>query len=470
VVNRGLTVFVIDCETQSLMRFKRHWIFCWRVHIFRHPLHVTTRQETPFIRRLKLSRLLPSYSPLLYQELIQDIRMPLLLLRIYLLLSVLSAIRIGTNAFQFPFPTIPRTRNHPSGNQNQLISLQQSASSSTHDTTIAIVGTGAVGGYYGARLWEAGYDVKFQMRGDNLRTSQKEGFRVTSIDGDMFLPPDQLSVYEHSEECGPVDWVIVALKSSSLEAIPPLVLPLLDPKRTRILAIMNGLIEDDLISALKEHAGEDSSKESNLECCAALYAGMALICANRMAPGHVDHSYAGLLSGGLASSDPQITTEDNKQAFLDLWQPTSITVHYEASVLAGRWRKCLWNLPFNGISVAMGGITVDKIVLDPALRKLAYQVMDETIAAGNADLTGHGDPKEVFLTEDDKHRMMDLSDKMGPYRTSTMLDFVEGRPMEVKYLFTKPVERAHSLGISVPRLETLVAQIEALERFREQQD
>ncbi len=127
----------------------------------------------------------------------------------------------------------------------------------------------------------------------------------------------------------------------------------------------------------------------------------------------------------------------------------------------------LWNLPFNGISVAMGGITVDKIVTDPGLRKLAYAVMDETIAAGNADLRMHGEPEEVFLGEDDKQRMMDLSDDMGPYRTSTMLDFVENRPMEVQYLFTKPVERAHRLGIPVPRLETLVAQIEALQRFRE---
>ena len=67
---------------------------------------------------------------------------------------------------------------------------------------------------------------------------------------------------------------------------------------------------------------------------------------------------------------------------MNLWEPSSVPVAYEESVLAGRWRKCLWNLPFNGISVAMGGITVDKIVLDPALRQLAYQVMDETIAAG----------------------------------------------------------------------------------------
>jgi 2-dehydropantoate 2-reductase len=369
-----------------------------------------------------------------------------------------------------PFPN-PVTHCRYRQCTSRTTSLQSSlATSSTQQKkSIAIVGTGAVGGYYGARLWEAGYDVKFQMRGNNLSTSQNDGFRVTSIDGDIFIPPNQLQVFERSEECGPVDWVIVALKSYSLEAIPEMVLPLLDSKRTKIIAIMNGLIEEDLIRSLKHRSGEENAKEGNLDCCAALYAGMALLCANRVAPGHVNHSYAGLLSGGLASSNSHsnATIEDWKQEFLDLWRPTSVNVHYETSVLAGRWRKCLWNLPFNGISVAMGGITVDKIVQDPSLRKLAYQVMDETIAAGNADLNRHGDSQKVFLCEDDKHRMMELSDNMGPYRTSTMLDFVENRPMEVRYLFTKPLERAHSLGIPVPRLETLVAQIEALERFRE---
>ncbi|KAG7372487.1 ketopantoate reductase [Nitzschia inconspicua] len=389
------------------------------------------------------------------------------LLSLFLIFGLLGLRIYGIDAFQCHHQTVADEKARPF--RRRRVRLQQGTSPpSVQHKTIAIVGTGAVGGFYGAKLWEAGYNVKFQMRGDNLQTSMTEGFQVTSIDGNIFIPPYELSAFEHPEECGPVDWVIVALKSSSLHAIPELILPLLDPQRTRILVIMNGLIEEDLIHALKEHTGEDNtSVDSNLKCCAALYAGMALICANRIAPAHVDHSYAGLLNGGLAASNPYCTADDNKQAYLDLWQPTSVTVDYEDSVLAGRWRKCLWNLPFNGISVAMGGITVDKIVLDPALRKLAYQVMAETIAAGNADLTMHNEPKEVFLCDDDKHRMMDLSDKMGPYRTSTMLDFVEGRPMEVKYLFTKPVERAQKLGIPVPRLETLVAQIEALERLRQ---
>lgn len=325
--------------------------------------------------------------------------------------------------------------------------------------SVAIVGAGAVGGYYGARLWETGkYDVKFQMRGDNYKVSTRDGFRVDSIDGDIFIPPTQLEAFTNPEHVGPVDWVIISIKSSSLNDIPDLINPLIDPKKTRILVIMNGLIEEDLIQLLKDCLGQ--------EFCAALYGGMALVCSNRTGPGRVNHSFAGLLSGGVAMSDERFSDHNNQQAFRDLWAPTSIDIAYEQSLLGGRWRKCLWNLPFNGISVAMNGITVDKIVNDPGLRRLVYTIMNETVAVANADLAAHGFGKEFYLNDADKKKMMDLSDNMGAYRTSTMIDFVEGRPLEVRYLFTKPVERARSLGVHVPHLETLVTQIEAFERLR----
>jgi len=136
-----------------------------------------------------------------------------------------------------------------------------------------------------------------------------------------------------------------------------------------------------------------------LDELAALYGGMALICSNRLGPGRVDHSYAGLLSGGVAVSKGK--PEQDREAFMNLWKPTTVEVAYEESLLRGRWRKCVWNLPFNGISVAMSGITVDVIVNDPGLRKLADTVMDETIAAANADLSSHGITSSQYLGEED---------------------------------------------------------------------
>jgi 2-dehydropantoate 2-reductase len=358
----------------------------------------------------------------------------------------------------------------------------------TTKAVVAVIGSGAVGGYYGSRLWECDcYDVHFQMRGEHLETSLRVGFNVTSIDGDVFIPPDQLQTFTDPNELKDknVDWVIVALKSFSLDEIPELIYPLLQPGKTRVLCIMNGLIEEDLIRSLKQYAsrqqsGTEAQSEElaaddmngstmgreTISCCGAVFGGMALICSNRLGPGRIDHSYAGLLSSGVAARSSDLSDDDLQRDFEELFRPTCVPIAYESSVLAGRWRKCLWNVPFNGISVSMGGLTVDKIVNDPGLRQLAYHLMDEVIEAANADLKFHGLGSEYFVGEEDKEKMMHLSDTMGAYKTSTMLDFVNGRPMETKFLFRIPMERAQHLGVPVPKLETIVAMCEALEKLR----
>ena len=209
----------------------------------------------------------------------------------------------------------------------------------TVEPSIAIVGSGAVGGYYGARLWETGkYNVKFFMRGEHYETSKLNGLNVTSVHGDIFIPPDMLQAFNDTREIGTVDWVIVAIKSTALSSIPTLISPLLQPGHTRVMAIMNGLIEDDLIQYLKQYHNENDSDEY-IQCCGALFGGMALVCSNRLGPGRIDHSYAGLLSSGVAAHSPTTTMEEHKDAFQKLWEPVQIDTVYEPSLLGGRWRK-----------------------------------------------------------------------------------------------------------------------------------
>ena len=155
----------------------------------------------------------------------------------------------------------------------------------------------------------------------------------------------------------------------------------------------------------------------------------------------------------------------DREAWDDLWRYSKVPIAYESCLLKGRWRKMIWNLAFNGLSTAMGGWTVDQLVQDPALRELADAIMDETIVAGNADLERkYGSGNFEPLVPADKDPMMALSDNMGPYKTSTMLDLTNRRPMEVQYMFQEPVNRARELQVPVPHLETIVAQIEALQR------
>jgi 2-dehydropantoate 2-reductase len=365
----------------------------------------------------------------------------------------------------------------------------ESSTAATEDTTqttsgrpppanhqsVAVVGSGAVGCFYGIRLWEAGHSVHFYMRGEHLDASRARGLSLTSIDGDVTIPPDELQAHESTAgmaqngdaPANGFDWVIVALKSSSLEAIPPLLEPLLAPSKTRVLVIMNGLIEDDLIRLIKAQMNEADAEgtSSPLRCCQTLYGGMAFLCSNRVAPGRIDHSYAGQLSVGVASTQSS-SAEEDRRAVEELWQGVKVPLVWEPCLLAGRWRKNVWNLAFNGLSTAMGGWTVDRIVQDPSLRALSSTIMDETIRAGNADLRKkYGDGNYEPLNAEFKKLMFNLTDKMGPYKTSTMLDLTNRRPMEVKYLFQVPVQRARELGVPASHLETVVAQIEALQRL-----
>jgi 2-dehydropantoate 2-reductase len=255
--------------------------------------------------------------------------------------------------------------------------------------SITIIGAGAVGSHFAARLWEAGHAVNFYVQGDY--------YKVTK-------PPSVVRVGDKRTLKAPIDWVIITLKSTSLASIPDLIFHMLTPN-TRVLVIMNGLrIEDDLIRMIKRRAGEtDSDEDAPLKCCRAIYGGLAVLCSSNAAK--TDHSYGGMLAAGLASSRINIPGQD-KYAFEQLWAQTTVEAIYEPCLLRGRWTKMVGNIPTSGITLAMGGITVDNIVSDPDLRRLANKVMDETIAVANADLERkYGSGNFVPLGEAEKARV-----------------------------------------------------------------
>lgn len=324
-------------------------------------------------------------------------------------------------------------------------------------STVAVIGSGAVGAYYGARLAESGHGVKFFMRDEHYRHCAAHGINVTSVDGDIYIPSTELQVYNDVKSIGQVDWVILAIKSSSsLDSVPALIESLLT-EDTRILAIMNGLIDDDIVELLKPLP------------YAAVYGGMAFICSNRLSPGRIDHSFYGSLNGGLASPilyGNTVAYEEHMGVLEALWAGTKVEFTSVPCLTHGRWQKNCWNLPFSGLSVAMGGISVDKIVSDPGLRQLADRIMDETIMIANADISSRGySDSSLIIGDAEKKKMWYLSDNMGEYKPSTMLDLLARKPMEVKYLFRKPLERAKALNVDAPMLETIVTQIEAMQRM-----
>ncbi len=308
--------------------------------------------------------------------------------------------------------------------------------------TIAIIGTGAVGGYYGARLAQAGHDVRFLARGD-YEAVKTNGLDVRSHEGDFHVQPAQ--VFRLPEEIGVVDWVICALKTTSIDAAPGLIAPCAGPD-TRIVALMNGLgIEDRLAARFDRRR---------------VFGAMAFVCINRLGPGVIHHLKYGRLSIGHMEDNPSETAR-----LAELLRSANLDVVVAPNLRWARWDKLCWNIPFNGLSVAAGGIGTEAITRDALLRGTAERAMREVVNLGNADLVTVSspdklDPDEVVT------RMFSLTDTMGDYHTSMVLDYALGRPLEVETILGEPSRRAARLGISTPTVDALYTLVHAADLRR----
>jgi 2-dehydropantoate 2-reductase len=206
---------------------------------------------------------------------------------------------------------------------------------------IAIIGAGAVGGYYGARMAEAGHEVHFLVRRD-YHAVTTNGLKVTSPDGDFMLTNPHIA--KNSDDIGHAEWVICALKSTSIHDAHKLVQPCVGP-HTRVLVLMNGL-------GLEEHFADWFGPER-------IFGGLAFTCINRGKPGYIHHLAYGTVTVGHFKDNPA-----ELEAALSLWSGSKVRVVSAPSLLRARWEKLCWNIPFSGLCVAAGGITTDRILRD----------------------------------------------------------------------------------------------------------
>jgi 2-dehydropantoate 2-reductase len=239
--------------------------------------------------------------------------------------------------------------------------------------------------------------------------------------------------------------VICSLKATALEETRDLVAPCVGPG-TRVVALMNGL---GVESRFVEWFGAGR-----------VFGGMAFVCINRGEPGVIHHLDYGRVSSGHALDDPAET-----DALRELLESGNIEVAVAPNLRYARWEKLCWNVPFNGLSVAGGGIGTRTILDSPLLRDTAERAMAEVVRAGNADLEAVGsearlDPGEVIP------RMFALTETMGDYRTSMVIDYVMGRPLESEAILGNPVRRAAELGLDVPTMSTLYALVTHAARVR----
>ncbi len=290
---------------------------------------------------------------------------------------------------------------------------------------VAIVGAGAVGSYYGGRLAEVGIDVHFLLRSDFDQVS-RHGVLVESSAGDFFLPHPQ--IYRQAEDIGVVDLVIVAWKSTANANLPAVLAPLVG-ERTLVLTLQNGLGN---VEAIQNIVGKER-----------VLGGLCFVCINRLKPGLIRHSGAGLVMLG----DPLGGKTDRLLAVERLFQFAKIPTRAVENLEEAQWRKLVWNIPFNGLCVTEGGIDTEELLSRPTAEERIRALMGEVIEA--AACFGHQ------IEPDFIDAQIAVTRPMGKYRPSTMLDFIEGRGMELEAIWGEPLRRAKEKGLHLPELERL---------------
>lgn len=296
-----------------------------------------------------------------------------------------------------------------------------------------IIGTGAIGGFYGGKLAKAGQEVHFLLHKDYEYVKQN-GLQVDSCDGSFHL--DGVNAYNDTTAMPPCDVVLVCLKSINNGMLKTLLPPLLH-QRTLVVLIQNGI-------GVEEDVQRDFPSVQ-------LAAGLAFICSAKTEPGRVNHQCYGSINLANYSCRDEALMAAVVAEFREAGIETGFVEYHEA-----RWKKAVWNMPFNGMTVALHAQT-DELLKHPETRQLIRDQMMEVVGASRA--LGVNGVDEAFV-----EKMIRMTDEMTPYSPSMRLDYDFHRPMEIHYLYTRPIEIAREAGYRMPKLEMLEAELKFLEK------
>jgi 2-dehydropantoate 2-reductase len=304
---------------------------------------------------------------------------------------------------------------------------------------IAVIGTGAVGGYYGALLQKSGLDLHFLLHRDyeHVRTN---GLFIESPTGNIHLPA--VKAYNDPQKMPRCDVVIVALKTTA-NALLPEILPYVLKEGGVVITLQNGLGSEAEIASI---VGPDH-----------VLGGLCFLCANKVGPGHVRHLDYGLITLGEYRGDEQpagLTRRLNDIG--NYFSQAGISIQLIQDLALARWKKLVWNIPFNGLAVVKDSMT-DALVKDPETRILCEKLMNE-VAQASAACARPIDP--AFI-----QKMLNDTEKMTPYAPSMKLDYDRENPMEIESIYKNPIQEAKNKGVSMPETEMLYQQLRAINAF-----
>lgn len=297
--------------------------------------------------------------------------------------------------------------------------------------SVAVVGSGAIGLYYGGRLAAAGGDVRFLARTD-YETLKHAGLIAESVHGDFHLQPIQVG--RTASEIGPVDLVIVAWKATANGQLGSVLPPLLHAE-TQVLTLQNGLGNCEQIA--------------NITGSERVLGGQCFVCINRISPAQIKHTAGGRVTLGEWRPGVAGRAAEVARRFKDAGIPCAAVADLEAA----QWEKLVWNIPFNGLSIAEGGVTTDLLLSTQVKEDEIRTLMTEVIAAGRA--LGHP------LSDDLIDFNIERTRPMAAYRTSSMIDYTEGREVEIGPLWREPLRRGRAAGVEMPHTAQLLERIES---------
>jgi 2-dehydropantoate 2-reductase len=302
--------------------------------------------------------------------------------------------------------------------------------------SFAIIGTGAVGGYYGGLLQKAGFDVHFLLHSD-VEFVKENGLTIESVNGDFRLP--QVNAYNDPKQMPRCDVVLVSLKTTA-NSILKKVLPHVINEDGVVLTLQNGLGSEEEIASI---VGPER-----------VIGGLCFLCSNKVGPGHIRHVDYGLITLGEFRADGRpggITPRLERLG--SAMSSAGISIQLIEDLPLARWKKLVWNVPFNGMTVVKNCLT-DELMRNPESKALCRRLMDE-VAAGSVACARPID--RAFI-----EKMMTDTEKMVPYAPSMRLDFDRGNPMEIESIYGNPIRAAKAAGVSMPETERLYRQLLAL--------
>jgi 2-dehydropantoate 2-reductase len=297
----------------------------------------------------------------------------------------------------------------------------------------AVIGTGAIGGFYGGMLARAGKEVHFLFNTDYDHV-KLNGLKVDSVTGDFHL--SNVLAYNNTKDMSPCDIILVGLKSTNNHLLKTLLVPLIKPD-TLVILIQNGLeLEADLAKDFP-----------NLN----IAGGLGFICSNKIGPGHIAHLDFGKLTVGVyQNNNPEMlrwVCEDFNQAGV----PTDIA----SDLSVARWKKLVWNIPFNGMTVVLN-TTTDQLMQNADSQALIYDLMLEVIQG--ASHCG------VQISENFAKKMIEMTLSMTPYAPSMKLDYDHHRELETGYIYTRPTEAALAAGFDMRKVKMLEQQLRFIQQ------